>query len=116
MPASHADPALSSARTLLRSLLNVLGELKPLPGLAEADRLGLVVLAEQLTETLGLLHEREQLSAAQRGHLQQAVDALAEAAHRLAPAAGPLEVARWRVDLEVPVRGLGKAVCELPHR
>ncbi|MBI5548494.1 MAG: hypothetical protein HY901_31820 [Deltaproteobacteria bacterium] len=113
MPSDHG---VSRVTTHAKAIVKVARDLGRLPGLAEADRLGLQVCVEILGEALETLGLHAKLSTSQGEHLKAAASELIRCADTLALDPTPVQIADWWKVLEPSVRAFARVVRELPHQ
>ncbi len=117
MPAAPADHGVGALTTRIQAIASVAKEFESMAGLAEADRLGLQVLREVLSEAFSALGGRVQkLSASQAAHLETAAKGLIDAGDDLKHGPSPEQVARWWRGVEPAAREFARAVRDLPYR
>ena len=114
--AAAADHGLGAMTTRIKAIATVAREFESLNVLAEADKLGLQVLREVLSEAFEALGKRGELSATQAEHLKAAAKALIDAGDDLASSPSPEEIAKWWRGVEPAAREFARAVHDLPYR
>jgi hypothetical protein len=114
--AAAADHGIGALTTRIAAIATVAKDFEALNVLAEADKLGLQVLREVLSEAFRMLGKRGELSATQAKHLKAAAKALIDAGDDLANSPSPEEIAKWWRGVEPAAREFARAVLDLPYR